>query len=271
MESVVVQPGGANSSAYSAFKALPPGQFLTVVTPLITSGTPVHGRYFARVLLVNDVRPNLVASVADIVAVVWEGYVDNTHSSFPNKRIGLGQGIMVQCWAGTNGAATDVCSVLIDTADQPDGGSTIYHEAPGSGDGDLLSLAVSAPAAGNQQIYTLLSSVRQRIRTYKGTVTVANSGAARPISFSYTDGSNTYLTMATGAFGTLTINATDVLDLYDGPLPSDAAGATTSGCVTEPAKIKSGWTFQTAIGNLVAGDQINAARLTAEEWVYPNP
>jgi len=223
---------------------------------------PKPGRYYGSVALLYG----------GVGIRLWRGYIGTAaDGSMPNIYVEEGQNVRLNVYTGTNAVASDlfVCSLDYSAA-QPVGGAYLHDEPPFAGPGEIVSESISAPSAGAQQTYTIPAQVRQRFISYKGSIAVANSGSARPVSYVYTDGTNTTHVLFSAFFGTAAINATQNLELAEEGLNNPPLATPVLGPWVN-RYYPAAYTFGTNIGSLVAGDQVNAARLVVEEWAGPTP
>ena len=241
--------------------------FITKIFCTIPGVAVPPGRYYVRVFL----SPSAVYYGAPVSNLIYSGYLGSVPESVPNTWVSAGKDYLYcVIVGGSNGATTDIIRCFYEISDMPVPGIA-FHQQPGTGPGERFTVSIAAPAAGSQMSYTVPSNVRQRFKVYAGSVAVANSGSARPFSLTISNPTPAVVwTLPTAFVGTLAINATD-------PTQADELGVDTPSLATpllaplNPGPWPAGYLLKTAIGSLVAGDQVNASTLEVEEWAMPLP
>src|SRR6266545_596405 len=128
----------AGATASSAVQRLPGGQYIYSVAPIV-SGVVPHGRAYLIVWLL-DIENKAIGSL-------WSGYVcSGAPMSIPGIPVYSGLGVRADLSSNSIGATT--VKVHIETYPEAPISGSIFYEAPGSGDGEGIDIAIGDPAAG---------------------------------------------------------------------------------------------------------------------------
>ncbi len=270
---VTTGPGTSNTVWTTATADLPAGDWLISVIPVgadICSAP--HGRYFLVSQLLN------VKNAANPIQNVWSGYTyQGAVASFPNMRIRQGMQVTSIVWGGTNGSTGQVNQngVIAWVSDEPIlGGTWIYAEPPGSGDGEIIGNHPTF-AVGTDVTITVPSLVRWRWRGFRGELTTDATAGTRSPHPLWID-QNGHQTIDWNSGDTTTVGPSSIIWLSisdSGISRGQSGGAASSSTLLIPLmKWSAGSAFETNTQNFdPSGDAWTNVSFLAEEWVYPNP
>lgn len=260
---------GANT--YNAGTASDLGKgYITRVVIVCTKANPPHGRYYGQVVLSRG------SSVSDVSSVLWSGYVciPQMIGSIPNVRLYGGERIYFQVFAGRNGASGDQMVANITIEQEPTPGCFLFNEAPGSGPGDIATIALAQPAAGaNYANVTVGSRSAERALSWIGTLTASATAANRVPGMSRQNSLGTAYQIDVAPVEIQASIAVTVAGCYGGPQGAQNLYAPATGMQVNFAlsdfRLPQGFVFGFYTLNMQTGDQWGAGQLLLECWAMP--
>jgi hypothetical protein len=136
---------------------------------------------------------------------------------------------------------------------------------PTEGPGWIRGVTVGNPAAGADFILQAGPAQRWRLISLQATLTVANSGAARPVEFTVLSTGNQTARMATNVAAP--INGAARVNFSNSGTPSTAVATDIYAQMPAGLILGPGDTVQSLTTNIVVGDQWSAISALVEEWI----
>jgi hypothetical protein len=277
------QPRPAVADAGSAF---PSPQVVTALTatttgqkrPLPDNGTVEsiaivfpngdtvpHGRIYLVVEFLNR--------QGDVVERPWSGYATSagTPSCRPGTRLEPGMQVRLVATQNNQGAGVTVQANIWCTDAEPFPGVPFF-EAPATGPGEHVTIALPAPAAGaDYAAQTVPAKCRWKLRGIKAQITTGISAGTRQFIWEMNDGANIYAGVPFGTNSTFGNSATvDFRAFGDASMAgSNASGQTLGGTAPSGDYLFAGHQVAMRTAGIQASDQWNAGKLGVEEWAVP--
>lgn len=201
---VQLASGGPNTLAIlGTAVAIPTDGYIVAVSPTLVSGATgiPRGRYYLQLFLLKA----LTVSASAIESILWSGYwsTGNGGSIALNYPVNKNQGLLMQISSNLNGATTDTFSFQVAVQQEPahGGGGSAYYEAPGTGQGEIFSQALSNPAAGSSFATVVVGTQeRRRLRAFSAQLATDATAGNRTVVINVANNAGT-------AVGGVTIGA----------------------------------------------------------------
>lgn len=174
--------------------------------------------------------------------------------------------VTVQIFRGTATANTDYRVLFAGYVYNNDilGWPEVAPRRSTDGVGQIRNVQVANPGAGVDWVFTVPTGARSRFITVNADLTVANSGAARPVEIIVDDGVNVLARMATNA--TAPINATAHVNFSNSGTPSTSITSDLYAQMPATLVLLPTMRVRSLTTNIVAGDSWTNIWFLVEEW-----